>query len=243
MERRLAAILAADIVGYSHLMGADEAGTLNHLKTTEAEVIEPAVTGHHGRIVKRMGDGFLVEFASVVEAVECAIAWQRIAREPISFRIGIHLGDVMVEEDDLYGDGVNVAARLQGMCEPGGVALSEDAYRQVRDRMDLEWRDGGEQKAKNIARPLRIWHWTGTETAVKEKFFTAETPLALPEKPSIAVLPFVNLSGDPDQDFFSDGITEDLISALSRIRTFFVISRDSSFEYKSQRIEPARIRK
>ena len=237
MERRLAAILAADMVGYSRLMGTDEVGTLERLKACEAEVIEPAVAHFGGRIVKRMGDGYLVEFASVVSAVECATAWQLDAREPIIFRIGIHLGDVIVEADDIFGDGVNIASRVEGLADPGGLAISDDAYRQVRDRLDSQWRDGGEREVKNIARPVRVWHWAGASTEVKPAVPSDAAPPALPDKPSIAVLPFANMSADADQDYFADGMAEDIITALSRMNWLFVIARNSTFAYKGRNVD------
>ena len=242
MQRRLAAILSADVVGYSRLMGEDEAGTLDALKAHREACIDPAIEAHQGRIVKLMGDGALVEFASVVDAVQCAAAVQdgiaaRNAEVPadnrIEFRIGVNLGDVIVEGDDIYGDGVNVAARLQELCAPGGVAVSAVVFDQVDGKLDLAFDDLGEKRAKNIAKPLRVYsaRLDGTEPAGADP--SAE-PLALPDKPSIAVLPFTNLSGDPEQEYFADGMTEDVITALAKNRWFFVIDRNSSFTYKGQ---------
>ena len=242
MQRRLAAILSADVVGYSRLMGDDEAGTLIALKAHREACIDPAVEAHNGRIVKLMGDGALVEFASVVDAVQCAAAVQdgiaaRNAEVPadkrIEFRIGVNLGDVIVEGDDIYGDGVNVAARLQELCAPGGVAVSAVVFDQVDGKLDLAFDDLGEKRAKNIAKPLRVYsaRLDGAEPAAADP--PAE-PLALPDKPSIAVLPFTNLSGDAEQEYLADGITEDVIAALAKNRWFFVIDRNSTFTYKGQ---------
>jgi TolB-like protein/class 3 adenylate cyclase len=232
--RRLAAILAADVAGYSRLMGEDEAGTAQALREHRA-VAEPLVAKHGGRIVKTTGDGVLIEFASIVGAVECAIALQQLASERnagiaderrMEWRIGVHLGDVLVEGDDILGDGVNIAARLEGIAEPGGICISEDAFRQVRGKVAAEFVDIGEQSLKNIARPLRVYR-IGPSLA-------PEPPagLPLPDKPSIAVLPFANMSGDPEQEYFADGMVEEIITALSRIRWLFVIARNSSFTYK-----------
>ena len=242
MQRRLAAILSADVVGYSRLMGDDEAGTLIALKAHREACIDPAVEAHNGRIVKLMGDGALVEFASVVDAVQCAAAVQdgiaaRNAEVPadkrIEFRIGVNLGDVIVEGDDIYGDGVNVAARLQELCAPGGVAVSAVVFDQVDGKLDLAFDGLGEKRAKNIAKPLRVYsaRLDGAEPAAADP--PAE-PLALPDKPSIAVLPFTNLSGDAEQEYLADGITEDVIAALAKNRWFFVIDRNSTFTYKGQ---------
>ena len=236
--RRLAAILAADIAGYSRLMGEDEAGTAQALREHRSTA-DPRVAEHGGRIVKTAGDGVLIEFASVVGAVECALALQRLAEERnagiagerrMDWRIGIHLGDVLVEGDDILGDGVNIAARLEGLAEPGGVCVSEDAFRQVRGKVDAEFADIGEQSLKNIARPIRVYRLVGQRSA-------ASAALPLPDKPSIAVLPFANLSGDPEQEYFADGMVEEIITALSRIRWLFVIARNSSFTYKGQTVD------
>ena len=247
MERRLAAILAADVVGYSRLMGADEAGTLARLKSLRKELVQPKITGRGGRIVKLMGDGLLAEFPSVVEAVQCAVDIQQdiAEREPdmsgdrrMRLRIGVNLGDIIVEGSDIYGDGVNVAARLEGLSEPGGVVLSDDAYRQVRDRLDLVWQDDGEHEVKNIARPIRIWRWSPMGES-RSAGATATQPS--PGQPSIAVLPFDNMSDDPEQGFFADGITEDIITALSKIAKLRVIARNSTFAYKGQALDLRRI--
>ena len=234
--------MSADVVGYSRLMGEDEAGTLDALKAHREACIDPAIETHQGRIVKLMGDGALVEFPSVVDAVKCAAAIQddlaaRNADVPadkrIEFRIGVNLGDVIVEGDDIYGDGVNIAARLQELCAPGGVAVSAVVFDQVDGKLDLAFDDLGEKRAKNIAKPLRVYsaRLDGAGPADAER--PAE-PLALPDKPSIAVLPFNNLSGDPEQEYFADGMTEDVITALAKNRWFFVIDRNSSFTYKGQ---------
>jgi len=239
VERRLTAILAADVAGYSRLMGEDEEGTLARLNAHRRELIDPMVAEHHGRIVKTTGDGLLIEFPSVVEAVSCALAVQRAMVERnaatpeekrITFRIGVNLGDIIVEDGDIYGDGVNIAARLEGIAEPGGICISDDAFRQVRAKVEAEFADIGEQSLKNIARPIRVYRIPIAENA------TAPT-LPLPDKPSIAVLPFANLSGDPEQEYFADGMVEEIITALSRIRWLFVIARNSSFTYKGQAVD------
>jgi len=243
MERRLAAILAADVVGYSRLMGADEAGTLAALKAHQAELVDPTIAEYQGRIVKLMGDGALVEFASVVAAVECAAAIQRGMAERnsefpegqrIVYRIGINLGDVIIDGDDIHGDGVNVAARLEGLAEPGGLCVSGGVYDQVKGKVDIELTDMGPRKVKNIAEPIHAWRWQVDGGG-------ARPTLALPDKPSIAVLPFANMSGDPEQEYFSDGITEDIITELSHFRWLFVISRNSSFSYRGRAVEARRI--
>ena len=237
--RRLAAILAADVAGYSRLMGEDEAGTALALREHRTAA-DPLVAQHGGRIVKTTGDGVLIEFGSVVGAVECAMALQQLAVEGnagvagerrLEWRIGVHLGDVLVEEDDILGDGVNIAARLESIAEPAGICISEDAFRQVRGKVEAEFADIGEQALKNIARPLRVYR------IVAEAQRMPVHALALPDKPSIAVLPFANLSGDPEQEYFADGMVEEIITALSRIRWFFVIARNSSFTYKGQAVD------
>ena len=244
--RRLAAILAADVVGYSRLMAADEAGTLAALKAHRKELIDPKTAEHSGRIVKLMGDGALVEFASVVDAVECAVAIQRGMGERnagipedrrIVFRIGINLGDIIIDGDDIYGDGVNVAARLEGLAEPGGICISSSAREQVIDKVPVRFADLGEQSMKNIERPIRIYYVVleGTPATAEPAAATAASP-ELPDKPSIAVLPFVNMSGDPEQEYFADGISEDIITALSKISQLFVIARNSSFTFKGKTV-------
>jgi TolB-like protein len=241
--RRLAAILAADVAGYSRLMGADEEGTLERLKALRRELVDPKIAEHHGRIVKTTGDGLLAEFASVVDAVRCAIEVQQAMPERntgvavddrIELRIGINLGDVIVEGNDLYGDGVNIAARIEALADPGGVFVSNTVHDHVRDRLPFVFEDLGEQQVKNIARPVRVYRVRDASAAAKSP---ATPALPLPDKPSIAVLPFANLSGDPEQEYFADGMVEEIITALSRIRWLFVIARNSSFTYKGQAID------
>jgi TolB-like protein len=240
VERRLTAILAGDVVGYSRLMGADEEGTLSRLNAHRREFLEPKIADHRGRIVKRTGDGILIEFASAVDAARCAVEIQhgmieRNAPVPqdkrIELRIGIHVGDVIIEDGDIFGDGVNIAARLEGIAQPGGICISDDAYRQVRGKLDANFQDAGEQELKNIARPVRVYQLQPSGGA------TEAPALALPDKPSIAVLPFQNLSGDPEQEYFADGMVEDIISGLSRIKWLFVIARNSTFTYKGRPVD------
>jgi class 3 adenylate cyclase len=225
LERRLAAILAADVVGYSRLMGKDEMGTLEALKACETEVIDPTVGSHNGRIFKRMGDGFLVVFASAVEAVECALDWQEKLGQrndqPLRFRIGINLGEVIAEADDIYGDGVNVAARLESLAQPGCIAVSDDTFRQVRDRMEVKFADLGEQELKNISRPVRVWEWR-SDFSVPAPLRKAK--LQFPEKPSVVLLAFRNLSGDEQQDFLADGLRLDIQTALAQVSGVFLIA-------------------
>jgi TolB-like protein/class 3 adenylate cyclase len=264
--RRLAAILAADVAGYSRLMGADEEGTLERLKALRRELVDPKIAEHRGRIVKTTGDGMLVEFTSVVDAVRCTVAVQQVMPERntdvgvdsrIELRIGINLGDVIVEGDDLYGDGVNIAAGIEALADPGGVFVSNTVHDQVRDRLPFVFEDLGEQQVKNIARPVRVFRVrttlthpdanapgsplsrTAGEGAERQRREAGEgsPPLALPDRPSIAVLPFANMSGDPEQEYFADGMVEEIITALSRIRWLFVIARNSSFIYKGQAID------
>jgi adenylate cyclase len=245
-NRRLAAILAADVAGYSRLIGADEEGTLNRLRSIRAEVIDPTITEHRGRIVKTTGDGLLVEFSSVVDALRCATQWQqgmdeRNAAAPgdhrIDFRIGVHQGDVVVEDGDIFGDGVNVAARLEGLAEPGGICVSARVQEDVAGRLDLNFEDLGEQKLKNIARRVRIYRVRLSATRSTPSGAPIRATLSLPDKPSIAVLPFANMSGDPEQEYFADGMVEEIITALSRIRWLFVIARNSSFTYKGHAVD------
>lgn len=236
-ERRLAAILAADVVGYSRLMGADEAGTLGAVQLLRSEVIEPRIAEHKGRLFKAMGDGFLAEFPSVVNAVACAAAIQTVLAEKnanqsddllLQLRIGVHLGDVIAEGGDLFGDGVNVAARVEGLAPPGGVAISAMVYDNIGGRIDLIFEDMGEHHLKNIAKPMRIYRLTGTSrSGVQARQIESS-------KPSIAVLPFTNMSGDPEQDFFTDGLTEDIITDISNVPGFIVIARNSTFVYKGR---------
>ena len=248
--RKIAAILVSDVVGYSRLAGADEDRTLARLRALRSDLIDPTISVHHGRIVKRTGDGSLIEFRSVVDAVRCAIEVQngmveRNAGLPperrIEFRVGVHLGDVVEESDgDLMGDGVNIAARLEGICEPGGICLSNAAYEQVRDKLKYDFIDLGDKDLKNIARPVRVYSLNmdgGGDPAHPSVREAPETRLALPDKPSIAVLPFQNMSGDPEQDYFADGMVEDIITGLSRIKWLFVIARNSSFVYKGRAVD------
>src|ERR1700737_1192732 len=276
-NRRLAAIPAADVAGCSRLMGADEEGTLERLKTLRRELLDPKIAEHRGRIVKTTGDGMLVEFASVVDAVRCAVAVQQAmperntgvaAESRIELRIGINLGDVIVEGDDLYGDGVNIAARIEALADAGGVFVSNTVHDHVRDRLPFVFEDLGEQQVKNIARPVRVYRVRATpppppprapgappppptggggrplsrnagEGAERQRREAGEgsPPMPLPDKPSIAVLPFQNMSGDPEQEYFVDGMVEEIITALSRIRWLFVIARNSSFTYKGQSLD------
>src|SRR5258705_1554634 len=228
VERRLAAILAADVAGSCRLIGIDEEGTLAQLKALRKTLVDPKLTDHHGRIVKNTGDGALVEFGSVVDAVRCAVEIQRGMAEQnvdvpqvkrIEFRIGIHVGDIIIDENDIFGDGVNIAVRLEGIAEPGGVCISDDAYRQIRGKLDTAFDDMGPQNLKNITEPMRAWRVrigpsSSPEMLTKTPTETAQ-PLALPDKPSIAVLPFTNMSGDPEQDYFAVGMADDINTALS----------------------------
>jgi TolB-like protein/Flp pilus assembly protein TadD len=238
IERRLAAILAADIAGYSRLMGADEEGTLERFKALRGELVDPKIGEHRGRIVKTTGDGILIEFPSVIEAVSCAVAVQReMARRNagtpqdrrIAFRIGVNLGDIIVEDGDIHGDGVNIAARLEGIAEPGGICISEDAFRQVRGKVDAEFDDLGEQSLKNIVRPMRIYR-----IKLARAPDASLTALPLPDKPSLALLPFQNLSSDPEQEYFADGMVEEITTAIARLPWLFVIARNSAFTYKGK---------
>jgi adenylate cyclase len=246
--RRLAAILAADVAGYSRLIGADEEGTLNRLKSIRADVIDPKITEHRGRIVKTTGDGLLVEFSSVVDALRCATEIQSgmadrnaeiSAEKRIEIRMGINVGDVVVEDGDIFGDGVNVAARLEGLADPGGICVSARVQEDAAGRLDVAFDDLGEQSLKNIARSVRVYRVRLTTAEIAPTDSTVETTaaLALPDKPSIAVLPFANMSGDPEQEYFADGMVEEITTALSHIRWLFVIARNSSFTYKGQTVD------
>jgi len=247
VERRLTAILAADVAGYSRLMGADEEGTLAALKTLRREVADPKIKEHRGRIVNTTGDGLLSEFASVVDAVRCAVEVQRemAARNTglqperrIDFRIGINLGDIILDENDIFGDGVNIAARLEALAEPGGICVSRVVRDQVRDKLAISFEDMGEQQVKNITRPVRAYRALLAERTDRPSTLS-ETAAAwtLYDRPSIAVLPFNNVSGDPEQEYFVDGITEDIITALSKWRWFVVIARNSAFAYKGKSVD------
>jgi adenylate cyclase len=250
VERRLAAVLAADVAGYSRLMGRDEEGTLAQLKALRKSLVDPCIAAHRGRIVKTTGDGMLVEFASAVDAARCAVEVQRgmaghnsgVAQDTkIEFRIGIHVGDILIDDNDIFGDGVNIAARLEGIAEPGGVCISDDAQRQIRGKVGFGFDDMGPQNLKNIAEPMRAWRVRleggAVSAAVPKPSNEPAPPLALPEKPSIAVLPFQNISGDSEQEYFADGMVEDIITALSRFKSLFVIARNSSFTYKGKAVD------
>ena len=230
-QRRLAAILVADVVGYSKLVGGDETGTLAKLAAMKRDLIEPTIGRHSGRLFKAVGDGFLVEFASAVQAVACAVEIQKL-NPTLALRIGVHLGDVVVQGDDLMGDGVNIAARIEGVAEAAGVAISRQVHDQVRDKLDLCFEDKGEVTLKNLARPVHVFAVAGRRAEPQ-----ATPVLALPDKPSIAVLPFQNMSGDPEQEYFADGVVEDVITALSRFKSLFVIARNSSFTYKGRAVD------
>ena len=242
MERRLAAIVAADVVGYSRLIRQDETGTINDLRSIRETIVDPLIAQHRGRIVKLMGDGILVEYTSAVDAVAASIDVQRAmvewntSRDPdrhILFRIGINLGDVVIDGDDIQGDGVNIAARLEALAEPTAICISDAVHEQVRDRLDHVFADLGEKEVKNIDRPLQVWQWHPEQTQ-------EEAPQPAPDndaKPSVAVLPFDNMSGDPEQEYFADGIAEDIITELSRNSFFLVIARNSSFSFRGKSVD------
>ena len=250
VQRRLAAVLAADVAGYSRLMGTNEEGTLARLKAVRKALVDPAIASHSGRIVKTTGDGMLAEFASAVDATRCALAIQRGMAERnsdvpqelrIEFRIGIHVGDIIIDDNDIFGDGVNIAARLEGIAGPGGIYISDDTQRQVRGKIDIPFDDLGPQSLKNIAEPMRTWRLqveagASVEASTRPPVKVAQ-PLALPDKPSIAVLPFQNMSVDPEQDYFADGMVEDIITGLSRSKLLFVIARNSTFTYKGKAVD------
>jgi TolB-like protein/class 3 adenylate cyclase len=251
VERRLAAVLAADVAGYSRLMGADEVGTLNALKAHRREVVDPAIAAHKGRIVKTTGDGMLIEFASAVDAVTCAMSIQEKMAERncassdphVVFRVGINVGDIIIDGDDIFGDGVNVAARVENECEPGGVYLAANAFEQIRGKTQFTFDDLGERALKNIDRPIRVYaaksrdHFGTVAPVAMASAADAKKPLPLPDKPSIAVLPFQNMSGDPEQDYFADGMVDDITTALSQFKSLFVIARNSSFTYKGNAVD------
>jgi len=254
VDRRLAAILAADVAGYSRLMGADEEGILRQLKGHRKELIDPKITEHRGRVVKTTGDGMLVEFVSVVDAVRCAVEVQRgmsernaevSAESRIQFRIGINVGDIISDNNDIYGDGVNVAARLEALAEPGGIFVSRNVFDQVRDKLSFSFEDMGEQTVKNIARPISI-HRICIDENAGAAVIKPGSPHAKPkspdsDRPTLAVLPFANMSGDPEQEYFADGISEDIITGLSKLRWFFIIARNSSFIYKGKAVDVKRV--
>src|SRR6187399_454292 len=244
-DRKLAAILAADVVGFSRLIGADEEGTLDRLTSIRRELLDPSVKTHHGRVFKNTGDGFLAEFASAVDAVRCALAIQSDMAQSgsdfsnegrIEFRIGINVGDVVEQDGDLFGDGVNIAARLEAIAEPGTVLVSHTVHDHARSNHSFRFNELGERSLKNIERPVRVFRasWgDGAPDRPPQSNVSVRTP-PLPGKPSIAVLPFDNLSGQPEESYFSDGITEDVITGLARFRSLFVIARDSSFAFRSK---------
>src|ERR1035437_7152494 len=244
--RRLAAILAADVAGFSALMERDEEGTFARIGTLRREVIEPRLSEHQGRLIKTTGDGFLIEFASPIAALRCALAIQaNLTNDPdaLRLRIGINLGDVIIEEGgDLYGEGVNVAARLEALAEPGGILISGKIHGEVEGKVEAWFEDRGEQQVKNITRPVRIYAvrpagGASPSAATIPSQLDPGKSLPLPDKPSIAVLPFQNVSGDPEQEYFADGIVEDIITALSRVKWFFVIARNSSFTYQGRAVD------
>ncbi len=248
VERRLAAILAADIAGYSRLMGADEEGTLAQLKACRKALVDPKISEYRGRIVKTTGDGMLVEFGSAVDAVRCAVEVQRgmatsnvdiPEAKRIEFRIGIHVGDIIIDDNDIFGDGVNIAARLEGIADPGGICISDDAHRQIRGKTEIAYDDMGHQSLKNIVEPMRAWRARPAPNATPAEVVIERVAptLALPDKPSIVVLPFQNMSGDPEQEYFADGMVEDITTGLSRIKWLFVIARNSSFTYKGKAVD------
>jgi adenylate cyclase len=258
VERRLAAILAADVAGYSRLMGADEEGTLLALKACRRELIDPKIAEHRGRMVKTTGDGALVEFASAVDATRCAVEIQRAMAERnavipedrrVEFRIGINVGDIIIDERDIFGDGVNVAARLEGLAEPGGICVSGRVHEDVQGKLDIAFEDAGERQLKNILRPIRVFRVQRHKDAPKgatpstssQRPSIAVLPFQWADRPSIAVLPFVNMSGDAEQEYFADGITEDIITALSKWRWFLVIARNSSFAYKGRAVDAKQV--
>jgi adenylate cyclase len=241
--RRLAAILAADVAGYSALMEHDEEGTAAAVRALRREVIEPKLAEHQGRLIKTTGDGFLAEFASPIAALKCALAIQQRPDDSggLRLRIGLNLGDVIIEEGgDVLGEGINVAARLEGLAEPGGILISSKIYGEVEGKVQATFEDCGEQRVKNITRPVRVYSVSVAGTPAKSASNSVPhtgKPLSLPDKPSIAVLPFQNMSGDPEQEYFADGIVEDIITALSRFRSLFVIARNSSFTYKGRAVD------
>lgn len=246
VTRRLAAIVSADVAGYSRMIGRDEVGTLAALKALRREVVDPGIAAHGGRIVKTTGDGLLLEFTSVVEAVRCVVDMQIAMAERgedvpeerrIAFRVGVNLGDIIIDGDDIFGDGVNIAARLQEIAAPGGVCISSRVYDDVRDRLDIVFEDAGPQTLKNIARSVHVWQWTLSSSLSTTAAAPPVAALALPDKPSIAVLPFQNMSGDPEQGYFAEGIAEDLITALSRVSWLFVIARNSSFVFGGEKVD------
>jgi TolB-like protein/Flp pilus assembly protein TadD len=252
IERRLAAILAADMVGYSRLMEADETGTIARQRSHRSELIDPKISAFKGRMVKTTGDGMLVEFASAVDAVECAVDIQqamnvREADRPVDqrirYRIGINVGDIVIDGDDIVGDGVNVAARMEGLAEPGGIAISGNAHEQIQGKLVVAFEDGGPHEVKNIARPIDVWLWQPASNSATAANPDSSEPPPLPDKPAIAVLPFANMSGDPEQEYFADGMAEDIITSLSKLSQLLVIARNSSFTYKGRAVKVPEIGK
>src|SRR5438270_6100793 len=250
MERRLTAILAADVVGYSRLMGANESGTLATLETLRSDLVNPKISEHQGRTVKLTGDGMLVEFPSIVNAVACATELQRGIRdrnarvppdERIEFRVGVNVGDVIVQGEDIFGDGVNVAARLESIAPVGGITVSQAVRDHIGKRLDLVFDDMGERRLKNIERPIRVYSISLDRPSTRETGDAASAPRQ--ERPSIAVLPFINMSGDPEQEYFSDGITEDIITDLSKVSGLFVVARNTAFTYKGKSVEAPQVAK
>jgi adenylate cyclase len=244
IARRLAAILAADVVGYSRMVGADEAGTITALRQIWTDVFNPAVAARRGRVVKTMGDGALVEFGSAVDAVECAVALQRrmaernrSAERPFQFRIGINLGDIIIDGDDILGDGVNIAARLEGRAPQGGILLSDVVHAQVNGKIDVIFLDAGEVQLKNIERPLRVWRWDGEDASTSAPPMAHVGAAAVEDKPSVAVLPFAVMSNDAEQEFFADGLVDDILTTLSKLSGLSVIARNSSFVYKARAVD------
>ena len=241
-HRKLASILAADLAGFSRMMADDEIGTIEAVRRLRTDLLEPTVIRHGGRVVKTMGDGFLIEFASVVTSVEAAIDLQtqlqalntETDRNPLLMRIGIHVGDIVLEGSDIFGDGVNIAARIEPLVQPGGIGISDEAYRQVERKLDAEWVDGGEHNVKNIPRPVQIWHWGG---GALPEVQPVASELDLPDIPSVAVLPFSNMSSDAEQEYFADGLTEDLITDLSKISGIFVVARNSTQVFKKKAVD------
>jgi len=238
--KRLSAVLMADIAGYTRLIETDTDGTVASWQAARAEVIDPKIAEHAGRIVKLTGDGFLAEFSTVQDAVKCAIAMQNaLVTSPLDFRMGVNLGDVIDDGSDIHGEGVNIAARIEAIAAPGGVCISGIVFESVRNRIEVRFVDLGEHNVKHVSAPVRVWHWRPCQLA--SGALGSDALLALPDKPSIAVLPFDNMSGDPEQEFFADGIAEEIITSLSRFRSLFVIARNSSFSFKGSSIDVRRI--
>lgn len=243
IHRKLASIMAADVVGYSAMMAEDEMGTLNAMRALKTDLVAPIVAKRGGHIVKTMGDGFLIDFSSAVASIEAAVEMQEKLKvqnandalsKSIEMRVGVHVGDVVIEDGDIFGDGVNIAARIEPLASPGGISVSDETFRQIVGKMDLEWIDGGEHSVKNIPRPVRIWHWGGGPVPAENR---VGVDLSVPDIPSVAVLPFDNMSADPEQDYFADGLTEDLITDLSKLSGLFVVARNSTFAYKGQALD------